>query len=409
MDDKTFYISSLVQKELREDLTGAEREALSEWLNASEGNRSLYDNLKNEKWVRTELERFDGYDEGKNKARLLDMLKGPKAGSIRYLWRKMAVAASILFMVGLGAYFYFSLNTVKVNPVPVAKSRDVSAPQTNRATITLANGQRVYLDSAANGTLATQSNVTLIKTGDGQIIYDSKLTTHDSPLTYNTLSNPRGSKVIDMTLSDGSRVWLNAGSSVTYPIAFIGNERKVAINGEAYFEITHDASKPFYVSKGDLEVKVLGTHFNVNAYDDEESIKVTLLEGSVQVALRQAQGDKSNVRIKPGEQAVASLTTDHSPLTIDHSPFTIDHSPDLDQVMAWKNGQFVFRSAGIENIMRQLSRWYDIEVVYQGNKPAGHYGGMIGQNTNLSEVLKLLELSGVKFRIEGKKVIIMSH
>jgi len=332
------------------------------------------------------------------------------------LWKKLAVAASFIAALSFGAYMLLKDNNSALTTGPElveGLTRDVPAPDKNRAQIKLSDGTIIYLDSAVNGELATVDGVKLTKTADGQVAYSGSLTTDHSPLTAgaspltNTLTNPRGSKVIDMTLSDGSRVWLNAGSSVTYPVAFIGNERKVSITGEAYFEIAHNANKPFFVTNGDVQVKVLGTHFNVNAYEDDDAVRVTLLEGSVRVSRTDLPpASAGGIMIKPGEQAISN---EHSPLPDGASAkagLTIDHSPDMEQVMAWKNGSFVFGEAmSAEEIMRQISRWYDVEVIYE-KKPTGHIGGSISRTVNITKVLQILEATGtMKFRVEGKKVI----
>jgi ferric-dicitrate binding protein FerR (iron transport regulator) len=200
-----------------------------------------------------------------------------------------------------------------------------------------------------------------------------------------------------MTLSDGSRVWLNAGSSITYPVAFVGNERKVQINGEGYFEVAHNADKPFVVSKGDVSVTVLGTHFNVNAYDDESDVRVTLLEGSVEVKSKVGSG-KSKV-IKPGEQAKV----------ISNGQLTISKDVDLDEVMAWKNQQFIFERLDLASIMRQLSRWYDIEVNYEGKMPSNKFSGIISRTRNISAVLEMLKGTGdLQFKVDGKIVTVLN-
>jgi transmembrane sensor len=305
---------------------------------------------------------------------------------------RLAAAAVFMGMITLGIWFYSSQgNTNNRTEIVSNKPVDVKAPETNRAMITLANGRQIFLDNTNIGELVQQGNIKLVKLSNGQIAYQTASYEIGKVLQYNTLSNPRGSKVIDMTLSDGSRVWLNAGSSVTYPIAFIGSERKVTVNGEAYFEISHDKTKPFSVSKGGTIIQVLGTHFNVNAYDDEADIKVTLLEGSVKVS-----NDADSKTIKPGEQAVAFA----------HSPFTINHSPDLEQTMAWKNGMFTFKRTDIKEIMRQIARWYDVEVNYGPGVAQQLYNGDVSRNANLSEVLKVLEYTGAKFKVEGKMITV---
>jgi transmembrane sensor len=275
----------------------------------------------------------------------------------------------------------------------------VAAPTRTKATITLADGRIVELDSLANGTLATQGNVKLVKLANGQIAYETVSGEIVNPSTalrmqYNTLTNPRGSKVIDMALIDGSHVWLNAGSSVTYPVVFVGNERKVSVSGEAYFEVTHNAAMPFKVSKEETTVEDLGTHFNVNAYEDEEDIKVTLLEGSVKI-LRSAQDDKGTL-LKPGQQAVVR----------EGENIHVVNDVDVEMIMGWKNGKFEFDKTDLTTIMRQISRWYDVEVVYEKKATTEKFGGGISRNLPLSGVLQMLENSGVHFRLEGKKLFV---
>jgi ferric-dicitrate binding protein FerR (iron transport regulator) len=304
-------------------------------------------------------------------------------------WRWVA-AASIILTIGLGGWFFFlNKNDKKQQIVQTSVPNDIKPPEVNRATITLANGQTVYLDSAAVGSLAVQGSVQLVKLANGKIAYQTESQENIEKPTYNTLSNPKGSQVVDMTLADGSRVWLNAGSSVTFPIAFTDSIRAVSITGEAYFEVASDKTKPFRVTKGDMQVEVLGTHFNVNAYDDERNIKVTLLEGAVRLKV-----NDENQILKPGEQAQVSNTV------------SILKDVDVEAVMAWKDGRFKFSSVDIETIMRQAARWYDMDIEYQG-KVEGTLSGGFARNINASQLFHALELTDkVKFEIEGRKVIV---
>ena len=300
-------------------------------------------------------------------------------------------AASIILLLGASSYFLFFNYTSKPGQIAKVLPNDIKAPQSNRATITLANGQKVFLDSAGNGALAIQGNVKLVKLPGGEIAYQNTSGEISRKIEYNTLSNPRGSKVINMVLADGSKVWLNAGSALTYPVAFIGNERKVSISGEGYFEIAHDASKPFIVSKDDVDIRVLGTHFNVNAFEDDGSdINVTLLEGSVKISNGSATG-----LLKPGQQARVNKKV------------KIVSDVDLDAVMAWKNGYFQFDHAGLQNVLKQLSRWYDVNVVYKGRNQPREFVGEIQRDLSLSEVLKILEKNKVHFKIEGRELIVL--
>lgn len=315
------------------------------------------------------------------------------------------VAAAVILVAGAATalmYYY----TPRVVPGQVAVTPpvlpDVKAPLTNRATITLANGEQVSLDSLNKGLLAQQGNTKLIKLDDGRIAYQPDAGKAAGIIQYNTLYNPRGSKAIDMVLSEGTHVWLNAASSIKYPVSFAGNERKVAITGEAYFEVSPDASKPFYVNKGNMEIKVLGTRFNVNTYDDEDDIKVTLLKGAVKVsnnaldsaARRQAGG---GIILHPGQQAVVAM----------HAPIKVISNTDLAAVMAWKDGLFNFNKASLQDVMRQLARWYDVNVEYQGAVSTKTIGGEMQRDLSLSEVLDGLTDLGVHSRIEGKKILVM--
>lgn len=331
----------------------------------------------------------------------IDETKKPevKVHRIHLLQRAWVRYAAILILV-LGLATVWVITRDKKGPVggettAGGTTHDVAPPQTNRAMLKLANGQVVYLDSAGNGQLAVQDNVQLLKTADGKIVYQESGSGKDQnpqEIKFNTLSNPRGSKVIDMVLKDGSHIWLNAGSSITFPVTFLGNERKVTITGEAYFEVAHDAAHPFkVVLPGDGgEVTVLGTHFNVNAYDDESAMRVTLLEGSVKV-----DKDQSNVIIRPGEQAVLA------------NDLNINHAPDIEQVMAWKNGFFQFNNTDIRTVMRQLEKWYDLQVEYEGAVPNDKFGGKLPRDANLSQVLKALQQTQVHFRVDGKKLTVL--
>jgi transmembrane sensor len=301
-------------------------------------------------------------------------------------WIRVAAAAVIFLGLAAGAYFLFpnrSVRELAKNTTEKPLKKDRSAPAGNKAMLTLSDGSRIELDSATNGTFAIQGNTQVIKKSDGQIAYNGK----SDEVMYNTLSNPKGSNVVSLTLADGSKVWLNAESSLTFPVAFPGEERKVEITGEAYFEVAHDANKKFIVTKGTTTVQVLGTHFNVNAYDDENSIKVTLLEGSVKV-----ENVNNKVIIKPGEQAQVGKD----------NGIKVVNDLDIQQVIAWQKGLFEFNHADLASIMRQVSRWYDVEVIYDGKITEGKFGGGLSKSLPLSAVLKLMEANGVKFQLEGK-------
>lgn len=325
------------------------------------------------------------------------IIEEKNARDIRPPVRKMTwirwAAASVILLMGAGYYFFIAARTggSQKELVNIEQIRnDVAPPDAVNAVLTLANGKRVILDTAGNGMLAMQGAVEVRKLPDGQIAYQG---TNKEP-QYNTLSNPRGSKVLGLTLADGSRVWLNAASSLRYPTAFTGNDRKVEITGEAYFEVAHNPAMPFVVSKGGTTVQVLGTHFNVNAYDDERSLNVTLLQGSVSVS---TVGGRQPRVIRPGEQAQVEKD----------GTIELVNSVDLDEVMAWKNGLFSFKGAGIESIMRQVARWYDVDVVFEKQVTERFYAE-VSMSTNVSTLLKMLEATkAVQFSIEGKTIRVM--
>jgi len=332
--------------------------------------------------------------------------KGVAEAKVIPLKRKnynMVAAAAAVILVGAGGYFWFSQKPAAPPPpgtVVKTKPQDLP-PGRDAATLTLADGKTIILDSA-NGAITQQGGATVINL-KGQVSYANKPgKSNPAAVVYNTVNTARGNQY-QLILADGSRVWLNSASSLRFPTSFTGNRREVELDGEGYFEVAKDASKPFHVKTRSQDIEVLGTHFNVNAYNDEEAIKTTLLEGKVRVASGEwqvASGKSSNqeIMLKPGEQAVFTP----------HSPLAINHSPDLDQVMAWTTGQFVFRDQRIENIMKQLSRWYDVEINYSGKPVQEGFNATIPRNVPVSKVLRLLELTTlVHFKIEGKKITVL--
>jgi ferric-dicitrate binding protein FerR (iron transport regulator) len=332
---------------------------------------------------------------------------------IRRTWIKWVAAACIILVTG---YVLWVTSGKPRNGSPkteVAQTHDLSAPKETRAVITLANGQKVYLDSVENGTIATETGVNVVKTEDGKIAYKPVTLSgvEASTVTYNSLSNPRGSKVISLTLSDGTRVWLNAESSLKYPTAFTANTREVEITGEAYFEVKHNAKQPFkvHLPNGSV-VEDIGTSFNINTYSDEDNIRTTLIEGSVRVTPlspagggelsaspdRKRPGVDRGVILKPGQQA--ELTRNSQLIT--------HNSPDLEEVMAWKNGKFSYSNTDLPTIMRQMARWYDVEVIYQ-DPINDRYTVDIPRTVPVSQLFKFIEMSGgVHFKIEGKRITV---
>ena len=306
----------------------------------------------------------------------------------RFVW----AAAVLLFIAG--AYLYIQNNRYTEQQV-VKKDQPVNdaLPGTTKAVLTLADGSRVIIDSVQHGQLAIQGNST-VQREQGVIAYNESSPGENQQgkqsVLYNTLTTARGEQSPPLVLGDGTKVWLNAMSSIRFPVVFTGNTRTVEITGEAYFEIAKNAAMPFHVKVNAMDVEALGTQFNINSYADEPDIRTTLIEGSVRVT------DRESVILKPGEQAVLA----------GHSPLTIHHSPNIDQVMAWKRGLFDFNHASLQTVLRQLARWYDIEVIFEGNIPNRSFRGKITRDLNLSQVINILQDLDIKFRIEGRKLLV---
>ena len=317
-------------------------------------------------------------------------LEKAPSGFNKFHFKKIAVAA-IMIGVLLSIYFIYTANSVDhmgLADANLKPSNDIAPPAQARATLKLADGSTVYLDSNVNGTLAMQGGIEIKRNEGGEIIYSGAAV---DAISMNTLSLPKGSKPIRLVLSDGSLVWLNAASSITYPTAFVGKERKVSMMGEAYFEVSENKAMPFFVEHDQLLIKVLGTHFNVNTYENEASNKVTLLSGLVDVG-----NGKISKRLVPGQQASVSKTV-----------FSVDENIDTDEVLAWKNGQFYFGGSDIRSIMKQIERYYDVEVEFRDEVPY-RFVAKISRDVNVSAFLEKLELTNlIHFKIEGKKIIVM--
>lgn len=328
-----------------------------------------------------------------------------------------AAAAILVILTGAGYYLFNKQQAATTVANNEAALKNDVAPGSNKAVLTLSNGATIVLDDASNGMVAQQGNAKVLKPDDGQLVYTQEENNGNQTLSYNMLATPRSGQY-QLVLPDGTKVWLNAESSIRYPVAFMGNERRVQITGEVYFEVAplrlrSGQKMTFIVEKGDMRVEVLGTHFNVNAYSDESAIKTTLLEGKVKVVKGQWSmvNDQSTKKdhtiiLKPGEQALIPAETEKAKRS-GNNRIQI-HKTDVDDVIAWKNGLFHFENADIKTVMRQLARWYDVEVMYEGasvkNDPLFVE---ISRNTRLSDVLKVLEESGsAKFSIQGKKIIV---
>lgn len=312
-------------------------------------------------------------------------------------------AAAVILALSIGAYFW-KMNGKEASRTDYAVDTKHIEPGKNGAILTLADGRQVVLDSLGNGIIATQSTTQVIL-HNGQVMYN---TTHPPLSTenelLNTMTTPKG-RQFQLTLSDGTRVWLNAASSISFPTAFTGKERSVTITGEAYFEVAHNKHMPFKVHiAGKTAIEVLGTHFNVNAYENEKATSTTLLEGKVKVAETDSLLSTPNSRLlQPGQQAQVV----HRSNTGGAGVIVVNNNVDVNKVMAWKNGLFNFEGASLGEVMRQIERWYDIKVAYEKGIPHIEFEGKMTKDVPLKDLLVMLEKSDIHFRIEDRKLIVL--
>jgi transmembrane sensor len=337
------------------------------------------------------------------KLRLLDTINERNKKTETRILKSRQLGAAVIILIllfGGAAYLFFNQNTAIL-----ARDKKLSAttrtvnditPGGNKAILTLADGSVIILDSAASGILSTQGSIKIEKSDDGSLIYklNGKIVTEKDESFYNTIVTPRGGQY-QITLSDGTKVWLNAASSIRFPVVFTGTERRVEVTGETYFEVAKNKRLPFKVKALGSEVEVLGTHFNINAYDDEASIKTTLLEGKVKISLPFAAIQSANYLL-PGQQSDINKS----------GKIRILENADTEEAVAWKNGRFQFKSADINSILRQISRWYDVDIIYKGSTNL-HFTGQLTRNENVSKVFEMLALTGeIHYKIEGKKIIV---
>lgn len=340
---------------------------------------------------------FDGVINADQSTRILNKIIEGKSRTLNTtskvipFHRRWIAVASIIFFLAMGTYIFLEKKPAERPVISQKKgNKNVIIPGGNHAILTLSNGSTIVLDNAKNGNLIQQGNTKVVKLDNGRLAY-YKDDVNNKALLFNTITTPRGGQYY-VQLPDGTHVWLNAASSLKFPTTFAGVNREVELNGEAYFEVVKNNSMPFVVIVRQTKVTVLGTHFNINAYNDEQNINTTLLEGSVKF-----NAGLLEKLLHPGQQSVFNTTT--STLTV--------QPVDVNQVIAWKNGFFEFDNTDLATIMRQISRWYDVDISYKSFDNKSRFGGGISRKLNLSEVLHLLETSGVQFKIENRKVIVL--
>jgi ferric-dicitrate binding protein FerR (iron transport regulator) len=430
-----FDIDPIILKYVREEeLSPEEHTLLQTWVDSAAGRAELLDRLRNDPeytqanlarmqqmptariWddVSSRIEADNSVDRIWNKVESLVQQDGywqkeaDATGDAPVIplqtpgirWGRYAAAAAVLLALAGGAYFAVSRRpdpAVAVAPAVQPPAIDVQ-PGGNKALLTLADGHTINLDSSTNGVLASQGNMSVSKLADGQLAYNKTSEEKPAAPAFNVLSTPRAGQ-FTLTLPDGSRVWLNNASSLRYPVFFAGETRSVELTGEAYFEVAKDVTHPFKVlvhkaagGPGSSEITVLGTSFNIMAYDDETAERATLVDGSIKFS-----NGTNSALLKPAEQSV-----------FDASSGSIKTLRDVNvaEITAWKNGFFHFDHASLSSTMRQLARWYDVDVQYDGNIPEQQFMGKIQRNLPLSAVLKGLENEQVHFTVEGRKVIV---
>ncbi|MEZ2440944.1 FecR family protein [Chitinophaga sp. RCC_12] len=371
------HLKDLIQRYLKGNASPEEVEALHEW----------YDSFDDSE---VPLPVEPGEDRRMLEQRLLNRLKpvmqAPKVKKIPF-WRYAAAAALLALVAVAGKIgWQHRYPSPQKNMMADNATATDKPPANQKAMLTLADGSTITLDDAANGALGKQGGANIIKKEKGQLAYQANDASDE--VVYNTLTVPRGGQ-FQLVLPDGTRVWLNSATSLRYPTSFQGAERKVILQGQAYFEIAANAAKPFKVQANEMEVLVLGTRFDMMAYPDEPTINATLVDGKIKVQ------DKI---LRPGQQAVLALSGHQ--LTV--------RDADVNKIMAWKNGLFVFNNMDLPTILREIARWYDVEIVYQSPPGKELYGGGISRNLNLSAVLRVLEENGTNhFKTDGNKVVVL--
>jgi len=383
-------IADLISKQISGTISLAEQAELDGWLQDNPSGYAIYALLTDEAQRHEALRRMGRFDEETAWAQFEEKIQEEnnivplrQRRFIRY-----ASAAAVIAGLAIGGYFFLH----QKQPVQLAQNQphDI-APGHNQATLTLANGKKIILTKNLKGTLAVQGNTTIHVNSNTSIAYTATALA-EAAVQYNTLSTAKGEmSPYPLVLADGTKVWLNASSSITFPTAFPGKERIVSVTGEAIFEVAHNAAHPFKINVAGQTVEDIGTEFNINAYPDEPAVKVTLASGKVRVVK-----DGHEALLNPGQVAVTSANTDNIKIK----------DADLDVAFAWKNGLFLYDNEPLSSIMRQVARWYDVDIVYDGADPNKLFGGGISRYKNVSQVLRKLELTGdVHFSIEGRRVI----
>lgn len=391
MDHQPF-IEDLLIKQLDQPLTEAEQVIINNWLEASAENKALYNSFYDKEQLENKLAAFRQFNEVTSWEKLIASGRWSPDTKRKHIFnlhsKRCQFAAAILIVVmGAGIYFWQHLMYQPGNDALQVINTEI-LPGGNKATLTIGN-QIITLSSEKEGVI---NNGNLVTYSDGSVIEGAALPFQAA--TNRVITTPRGGQYYAQ-LPDGTKIWLNAASSISFPARFDNVERRVVITGEVYLEVSQNNKIPFIVTSGNTMVQVLGTSFNINAYDNETAVRTTLIEGSVRVA--PVDSSSTNIVLQPGQQAVTAA----------NGAITGVFHPDLASTLAWKNGFFSFENADIETVMRQLERWYDIKVQYRGAVPSVKLNGELDRSIPLSDVLRYLARLNIKFEREGRIITIL--
>jgi len=395
----TEQIERLAEKMMLGTITPEEQTVLDEWARQTPGDQLFWasgdadeDALKNRLLTRIrETAGLEAQEEMETPVRRMPLVK-------RIRW---AAAAAVLLLLTGGSYLFLHRPSAKPSIASTtAASKSAGAPGHDAAILTLSGGRQIILDSTLRDTILTEGN-NIIASANGRLAYNPGSPSREGEggsaaggeIIYNTLSTARGGQY-QLTLPDGSKVWLNAASSIRYPTAFTGTSRSVTITGEAYFEVAVNPHRPFIVTAGATDITVLGTHFDVMAYNDESHLRTTLVEGAVRVR----QGDQTTL-LHPGEQARVNTETHHIAVK----------KVDTNDAIAWVHGQLSLESDDIGALMRQISRWYNVDLRYEGTPPNAQLFGTINRNIDLPDILTALDGYGIHTRLNGNTVIVSAQ
>jgi ferric-dicitrate binding protein FerR (iron transport regulator) len=384
-------IASYIIRNVLGTLTETEKQELEAWRQSSSANQQLYEQYSRVEQIAQEFRKRNERNQrvgGQLEQFIQEQKTTPSTGRIRRMNKWKWIAASVILVLGAGAYL---LQENRNDPQQTVASVNAAQilPGRDGAILTLADGRQLSLDSVRNAVVALQDGVTA-KVVDGVLVYEGK----GNKMQYNTMSTPKG-RQYHLTLPDGTKVWLNAASSIKYPTVFSGNERSVQVSGEAYFEVAKNSSQPFRVAVDNgMKIDVLGTSFNVNAYEDDDNSYTTLIDGAVRVTAAEAG---NSMILKPAQQAVQAPS----------SVLSVNSNVDVEKVIAWKNGVFNFENASLADVMKEIERWYDIDVVYKNGIPDIKFWGKITKDVSLSGILIALEKTKVHFKLENNRTLVV--